>query len=385
MLLWQFMFWICVLMVMHTYLIYPWILSMVKASLSTEAPLDYFPSIDILIAAYNEEEVIEEKIRSILSGDYPLDKIRVLVGSDGSTDRTEEILTSLSAEYSCIVLHRFKRGGKSKVVNSLMEKSKSELVIFTDANVLFSQNLIQEILRPFLAPSVALVGADIRGCKVSNEGIEFQENEYLQRETRMKWAEGEKWGTMMGAFGGCYAMRSSSFEPIPIEFLVDDFYLSMKVLEQGHSSILAKEAICYEDISSKMSEEFRRKVRMSRGNFQNLRKFSHFLLHHRKGLSFSFISHKVLRWISPMALITALLSSLMLSGNSNFYLVLFWLQFVIMFSPLMLMTLNAIGIRSRLVTFVAYFISMNVALFLGMLKSFRKVEKAIWEPTLRNQ
>ena len=370
---------------LHTYVFYPWILSRVKDAEAEPPPLDYYPSVDILIAAYNEEEVLEEKLRSILEGDYPLDKLRILVGSDGSTDQTDEILKRMSAEFSCIEWHRFERGGKSKAVNALMNKAKTELVIFTDANVLFSKDLIQEILSPFRIPEIALVGADIRARKVSDVGIEFQENEYLQRETRMKWAEGEKWGTMMGAFGGCYAMRRSAYVSIPNEFLVDDFFLTMKVLEQGHSAILAKKAVCYEDISSKLSEEFRRKVRMSRGNFQNLRKFAHFLFHQRSGLSFSFISHKVLRWVSPLALIFAMISSFMLSGDSKLYLFFFWIQFVIMFSPLILKTMEAIGIRSRVITFIAYFISMNVALFLGMLKSFRKVEKAIWEPTLRNQ
>jgi len=373
-------------MVLHTYVLYPWILSRVKEKADSRPISSELPKLDILIAAYNEEEVIQEKLNSILQADYPIEKIRILVGSDGSTDTTESIVKEMADKHPQLHLFSFERGGKSKVVNELMSRAEAELIILTDANVLFSKDLIKEILSPFSDLEIGLVGADIRARRVSSEvGIEFQENEYLQRETRMKWAEGEKWGTMMGAFGGCYAMRKSLFKVIPKEFLVDDFYLTMKVISQGKKAVLAKDAICFEDISSKMIEEFRRKVRMSRGNFQNLRQFSSFLVHSRPGLSFSFISHKVLRWLTPLALILSFISSFILSKDYSMFEFLFWVQFLILFTPLILKTIEAIGIRSRTITFIAYFISMNTALFVGMIKSFRKVDKAIWEPTMRNQ
>ncbi|NNC84211.1 MAG: glycosyltransferase [Flavobacteriales bacterium] len=375
---------VCTLAILHTYVLYPKYLDTrhVESSRST-SEVQPIP-VDVVIAAYNEEQVIDEKIRSILASDYPKDKLRILVGSDGSDDRTDDIVRSFTAQGLPVKLHAFERAGKTETINSLMQKTQAEVTILTDANVLFTPQTVRALIAAFRDEQVGLVGADIRAKRVDDDGITVQENEYLEREKRMKWKEGKLWGTMMGAFGGCYAIRTSLYRTVPPHFLVDDFHITMNVIEQGYDAVLEKEAICYEDISSKLSEEFRRKVRMSIGNFQNLRFFSHFLFHKRRGLSFSFISHKVLRWLTPIFLVVSLVTSGLLMDDSRFWTVIFYIQFTIICIPLMEMTFDAFGIRSRLMRFISYFVSMNLALMIGMFKSLKRVEKATWKPTERN-
>lgn len=377
-------FFLSVLAVFHTYVLYPWILDQLDPCQGTVYPESELPSVDIVIAAYNEEAVIERKILSVIEGNYPNEKLRILVGSDGSTDETDNIVKRLAKGNHLLELFRFQRTGKTEVVNQLMKQVKAPIVVLTDANVLFSENLLEQLLMQFSNPKVGLVGANIKALKDSNQGITHQENEYLQRENRMKYKEGQRWGTMMGAFGGCYAIRTTLFRPVPKHFLVDDFHISMSVINQGYNAILSKDAMCTEDISSKLSEEFRRKVRMSRGNFQNLRVFSSLLFSRRKGLSFSFWSHKVLRWFTPLFMIAALLSSFALMESYFLFKCAFFLQLTLLCVPIMEITMDSLGIRFRMIRFLTYFLSMNLALLVGMLKSFTKTESAIWQPTERN-
>lgn len=342
-------------------------------------------AVDILIAAYNEEEVIAAKLDSILASNHDLSKVRILVGSDGSDDATEEIVARFSKAHAGIHLYRYQRSGKTSVVDKLMQEAHAPFVIFTDANVMFTPDTISHLLSHFDREEVGLVGANITSADVTEVGIAFQEHKYLQRENMMKYKEGSIWGTMMGAFGGCYAIRRELFKPVPHNFLVDDFHISMSVLEQGYEAVMSLEAVCQEDVSSKLSEEFRRKVRMSTGNFQNLRTFSGMMFSKRKGLSFSFISHKVLRWLTPLFFIAAMLSAY---GLRSYYGLFDWAYYgmlILCMMPLIDMTLQSLGLRHRILRFVTYFMSMNFALLIGMVRSFTKIEQAIWEPTERNQ
>lgn len=365
-------------------MLYPFFLDSTQSKRRESSLPTALPIVDVLIAAYNEERVLAEKLDSIVSSDYPIEKISIQVGSDGSSDTTEEIVRQYCARYENITLHSFDRSGKTATVNKLMVQANSDIVILTDANVIFTQNTIRAIISYFSDKDVGLVGANIKAKKKSDVGITLQENEYLERENRMKLKEGELWGTMMGAFGGCYAIRRRLFKKVPDHFLVDDFNISMSVLDQGYDCILAEEAICHEDISSKLSEEFRRKVRMSTGNFQNLKVYSNFIWSSRKGLAFSFISHKILRWLTPLLLIVGFINSWLLMDTFKLFKVLFYIQLTLFSVPLMEMSLDAIGIKSRFIRFITYFISMNLALLIGMFNSLRRVRTATWQPTERN-
>jgi cellulose synthase/poly-beta-1,6-N-acetylglucosamine synthase-like glycosyltransferase len=191
---------------------------------------------------------------------------------------------------------------------------------------------------------------------------------------------------MIGPFGGCYTLRSDYYEPVPKGYLVDDFYITMNVLEAGKSAVLSINAICLEDVSTKLSEEFRRKVRMSQGNFQNLERFSHLMTSKRKGLAFSFISHKVFRWITPIAIIFNMFTAYALIPAGVIYIWMFWLHMGLMSVAIFESSIvKKLGGNIKLLRFISYFYNMNMALLVGLFRFATGKGSGTWEPTERNQ
>jgi cellulose synthase/poly-beta-1,6-N-acetylglucosamine synthase-like glycosyltransferase len=385
------LFWLSVAVILYSYLIFPAIIQLLSAGRRIKSefyePEDKdLPLISLLIAAFNEEVVIEEKINSIFTTGYPFDKLEVLIGSDNSTDRTNEIVSNLTSRFPKLRFFPFEqRRGKGNVVNDLFERSAGDVVILTDANVMLEKETLYELVKYFKDPEIGLVDTRMVNTNMHSSGISFQERTYISREVHIKQHESILWGTMMGPFGGCFAVRRELYSPVPRNFLVDDFYINMKVLEQGYKCINNMEAVVYEDISNNLKDEFRRKIRISTGNFQNLRKFSHLLWHKTKGLSFCFISHKALRWIGPFFLVLAWLSNAFLAFKSEFYFYVFCLHSFLLLLPLLDILLKKIHIHFKLLRFVTHFYSMNLALLIGFFKSLKNIESNVWKPTQRNQ
>lgn len=383
----QILLWLIVAMVFHTYVGFPLILKVLSRGKDLHfAENDNKPDVTIIMSLFNEESVIAQKLDSIINSNYPIDKISVLIGSDNSTDRTNEIVSEYASKYECIHFFPFcERQGKSNVINSLIDKADSDIIILSDANVLFEKNTINELTRPFQNKEIGLVDSNMVNTGLKSNGISIQEKSYISREVLIKHAESVIWGTMMGPFGGCFAMRKELYSPVPKTFLVDDFYISMKVLEKGYKAINMIDAVVYEDVSNNLSDEFRRKIRIATGDFQNLKEFRNVIFSKNFGLSFSYISHKILRWITPVLLILYYLSNLALAFFSKFYLILF-----ILFNLLLLLIpvdylLKKINYNNIILRFVTHFFSMNLALLIGMFKSIKGVKTNVWKPTKRNQ
>ena len=185
---------------------------------------DEFPGVSILIAVYNEELVINQKLESILNSDYPRGKLEIIIGSDASNDLTEGIVRSFVNDFPFIKFYQFSdRRGKPSVINDLVSYSSNPIVILTDANVFFDKQMISHLIRNFKSKKTGLVGANILNIGMKKEGISIQEKSYIERENLIKYREGILWGCMMGPFGGCYALRKELFEKVPAGFLVDDF------------------------------------------------------------------------------------------------------------------------------------------------------------------
>ncbi len=383
-------FWLSVAYIFYTYALFPFILQVrakgKKIKAATFSLEEDLPKVSILISAFNEEGVIENKIRSIFHTLYPVSKLEVLIGSDNSTDQTNEIVERLSVEFPAIRFFPFQqRRGKGNVVNELFQKSTGSILILTDANVMLDENTIFELVKYFRDDKIGLVDSRMINTNMHPSGISYQEKAYISREVWIKQHESILWGTMMGPFGGCFAIRRDLFEPVPKNFLVDDFYINMKVLEKGYHCINNLDARVYEDISNNLSDEFRRKVRISTGNFQNLRQFSNLLWNPTKGLSFCFISHKVMRWTGPFFLLLAFLSNLWLASLSAFYFYFFILHCSLFVLPLLDLILRSAGVHVAILRFVTHFYSMNLALLAGFFKSLKKIESNVWKPTQRNQ
>ncbi|HPM92167.1 MAG TPA: glycosyltransferase, partial [Bacteroidales bacterium] len=316
-------FWISLLLVVHTYVFYPFILQVLsfrkKGNRMVYEAGGELPVVSVIIAAHNEESCIAEKIESIYSGTYPYDRLEVLVGSDNSDDRTVEILAALQKRFPTLQFFDFReRRGKGSVVNDLVGASKGSLLVLTDANVMFDRETLFYLVRHFRNPAIGLVDTNMVNMGMKKDGISYQERAYISREVRIKDMEGRLWGAMMGPFGGCYAIRREDYCQVPANFLVDDFYINMTIFEKGKLAVNDLNSIVFENIPDELKVEFRRKVRIGTGNFQNLRRFWRLAFTMRYG--FAFISHKIIRWFGPFLLLAALVANIYLAVFSRVYL-----------------------------------------------------------------
>jgi cellulose synthase/poly-beta-1,6-N-acetylglucosamine synthase-like glycosyltransferase len=335
---------------------------------------------------YNEEKVIEQKILSTFKTSYPIEKIEFLIGSDASTDRTNDIIRSYTEKYPQIKLIEFQgRTGKSGIINRLAALALNDKLVLTDANVFFREETLYQLIKHYKNPDIALVGGNILNRRFKKDGISLQEKSYLSRENNIKYQEGLLWGAMIGAFGGCYSVRKKYYAPVPPRFFMDDFYITMNVLEHGGKALNELDALCYEDVSNKSSEEFRRKVRISIGNFQNFARYAHMLWPPFSGLAFSFLSHKVFRWLGPFFIMLMLVCSSFLAMQTLFFKILLTGQVLLILMPIVDILLKKLNIHVLLLRFISHFYLMNLALLVGFIKYIKGVESNIWKPTQRYQ
>jgi len=393
----QLVFWVSFLAIFHTYLIYPafmtWLLKRMEVDPTLVDEVDQiWPEINVVMAMYNEDAVIGETLRSIKASDYPVGKLNIFVGSDNSTDESHKIVESFMAGSPEVHLEIFKgRSGKIKIINQLVDKipfDGGSIIVLCDANVVWSKSLARNLARHFRDGSIGIVASTVIDNKYSKGGIGNEEEAYVNRENLVKFAEGKLWGRMMGAFGACYAMRRAAYEAVPANFNVDDFYQTLVCFEKGFKGIVDLGAICYESVSVDISEEFRRKRRISKGNFQNLVRFWKYLQPWNCGVTtfFAFWSHKGLRWFGPWLLILWVVSSLLLAsfGYLIYQIAIAGFGVTIVASGLdKLMETHFKNKRISICKFVRYFYAMNAALFLGSLEFCMGVKNSIWEPTKR--
>lgn len=391
MIVFELIFWGSTLAIMHSYVLFPLILKLFAKEKNQNGELyseyDNLPVVSVIMAAHNEESVIEEKLRSIFSSNYPIHKIEVLIGTDNCTDKTDVLILNLFKKYDNIFHFPFDhRMGKAKIINKLSTVAKGEIFVLTDANVFFSPDTIFNMVRHFKNKEIGVVGSLIVNTNIKKNGISVQEKTYLESENVIKFREGILWGSMIGAFGGCYSIRKEAYTPVPLNYLMDDFYITLSALEKGYKAINELNSVCYEDVSNEIKEEFRRKIRISIGNFQNLRTFWRLIFPLHKGLSFSFISHKIFRWLTPFFLLLSLVSSVTLAiQGSLLYQFIFLAQAISMLFPLIDVMLRKLNLHIVILRFITHFYSMNLALFIGFLKYIRGVETNVWQPTKRYQ
>lgn len=383
------LFFITVFLILYSYVIFPGILGFLvvfkkrgknKISINKE-----FPGISIIISVYNEEKVLHQKIESIINSNYPKENIEVIIGSDFSNDGSADIVRKFMTYHAFIKLFEFtERRGKPSVINELVSYATHPILIFTDANVFFEKEMLNKLAKNFIDYKVGLVGANILNIGLKKDGISVQEKSYIERENLIKYREGLLWGCMMGPFGGCYAIRKNLFEKVPAGFLVDDFYISMKIIEKGYKCINDLEAVCYEDVSNDIRQEYKRKSRISAGNFQNLKAFGKYLLKPFTPAGFCFISHKFLRWITPFLIILSLLSLIVLSFYNKIYFYLLIGEVVLLCSPIIDKLAVKLNFHIRLLRFISYFVYMNLALLKGFFRFMSGIKSGVWTPTRRD-
>lgn len=361
------------------------ILHRIKGSLKKDNNINK-PHVSILMAVYNEEAVIRQKIDSILNSSFTQKNIELLIGSDGSTDNTDKYVNEFAKTHPQIKLYSFEgRNGKPKIIDALKDRAQNDIVIVTDANVLFDINTIDKLTGHFANSKIGLVDSRMTNTGIKKEGISIQEKNYINLEGQLKYYEGSLWGCLMGPFGGCYAIRKKLMPKVPANFTVDDFFICMSVIDQGYKTIGEPEAIVYEDVSNILKEEFRRKTRIATGNFQNLFYFKHLIFHFNKAYSYCFFSHKVLRWLGPVFLIVAFISNILLIEEHSMFIYILLGQVLFYFLALFDLFLKKFKIHSVALRYITHFVAMNIALLVGMFLFIKGVKSNVWEPTQRFQ
>lgn len=386
----QIIFWVSVAAMFHSYVLFPFFLDLFSRNKKQNSVVysqhdKELPSISILMSVHNEEQVIEKKINSLLNTSWAKHKLSIVIGSDDSSDDTNQIVERLANLHPEIVLYPFsKRQGKPNVINQLMENVDTDIVILTDAKAYFTVDTIFEMVKHFKNPEIAIVGANLINNNLVENGIAFQEKAFMSREIRMKYQEGLLWGSVIGAYGACFAIRKQDYTFVPQNYLVDDFFITMNVLKKQKRVIYELNSICYESVPEKLKEEFRRKVRIATGNFQNLKTFSSMLFGPTLPIAYCFWSHKVIRWIGPFFIIFAIISVLFLQ-SILFYRIVALAIGVIILIPFVDFLLNKLKVNLVLLRFVTHFFSMNIALLVGLVKYLKGVNSNVWQPTQRNQ
>ena len=381
----------------HTYVFYPlmvWVMAKGKPANSTvfTAEDNDLPRVTVLMSLYNEEQVIARKMESLLALNYPEGKCRFLIGSDCSDDKTNDIVSKFSEADERVHFFPFvERRGKPPVINELAKRAEADwgvgadhVFVVTDASVLLAPETLFELVKHFKNQEIGVVDAFMHNVGLQEEGISKSEHQYLNAETRVKNAEGRLWGKMIGPFGGCYALRSDLFEPVPPNSLVDDFFLAFRALEKGFRAINDLNAHCYEGATHRVEDEYRRKRRIAAGSFQNLARFKKWILPPVTTLGFAFFSHKVLRWFGGFFLILIWACLGILAFKNQMYYWLFCLYSIaILGIPLLNVLLQRIGISFFPLKSLHYFLAMNLALVAGFFKWARGIKTNTWQRTTR--
>ena len=349
-----------------------------------------WPPVHVLMAAHNEEAVLQRKLATLSAQDYR-GQLNIYVGSDDSTDRTNAILRAHAATDRRFHPTLFtERRGKPGIINELAGRAGAHgIYVLTDAGVLLRPDTITELVRPMaFDETIGLVDATMVQTGAVAEGIGATEAEYIDGEVALKRAEGKLWGTTIGPFGGCFALRANCFRPVPPTFLVDDFYLCMSAYEQGYRGISSTTAVVEETVGQRLVDEFRRKVRISSGNWQNLVRFRRLWWPPTGGrLAYALFSHKILRWWTPILLILGALSWLGLYALTGNY----WVGALLAMAVTAVLGVAAadvflatFGIHVRPLRAMRYFLAMNAALLVGFYRYLTGITSNVWQPSNRN-
>ncbi|HRJ28973.1 MAG TPA: glycosyltransferase family 2 protein [Cyclobacteriaceae bacterium] len=380
------LFWISLALILYTYIFY-FILVVLASRITRKKPknpdlITDWPAVTLVIAAYNEERFITEKLRNSLTLDYPVDKLTILVVTDGSTDSTP----TLVQEFDTVLLfHEPERRGKIHAVDRIMKHINSPIVIFTDANTELNNQAIKNIVRHYEDATVGGVAGEKRVMsKTVDNASGAGEGLYWKYESRLKQADSDLY-TVVGAAGELFSIRTALYDSPPPDTLIEDFYLSMKIVAKGFRFVYEPDAYAMEGPSATTEDEWKRKVRISAGGLQAISRLTPLLNPFRFGLiTFQYVSHRVLRWsLTPVALMTVFIANAILVRGSVFFQITFMLQsaFYLLAIAGYLLRNKKIPIKGFFVPY--YFTMMNVSVFAGLLRLMKGKQTVIWEKAER--
>lgn len=342
-----------------------------------------WPRVSLVFSAFDEERCVRAKVENCLALDYPPDRLEILVGCDGCTDRTAAIAREVGG--SRVAVHElFPRAGKASVLSRLVPPAQGDLVVLTDANVMLEPGALRALARRFRDGSVGAVVGRLRLYNPTRK--DFEESLYWRYETALKHLEGLH-GCVLGANGGIYAIRRLLFGQLPPDTITDDFVIPIRIAARGWRVPFEPEAVAHEETTEDAGREFTRRARIGAGNWQALVQVPH-LLDPRTGfLCFAFVSHKLLRWAAPLLLAVALAANLVLAAAPGAWGYRAALTAQAGFYGLALAgRAGAAWLRGparRLASLAHYFVSMNAALAVGLWRFLRGTQRAAWQRTER--
>jgi cellulose synthase/poly-beta-1,6-N-acetylglucosamine synthase-like glycosyltransferase len=285
---------------------------------------DILPMISVLISVHNEERHIEEKVKNLLDSDYPRDKMEIIVGCDGSTDRTLAIIERLAAENkirSCVSLERI---GKPAMLNKLAREAGGEIFVFADARQRFDCGAIRELARCFGDENVGCVSGELI-IEDTGEGGGRGVGLYWSYEVWLRKMESDT-GSMLGATGAIYAVRKEFFHTLPEDVLLDDVFTPLNAIMARKRAVLEPSARAFDVVSESTEREFTRKVRTLAGNFQIFSLFAEAFNPFRSPVAWQLFSHKYLRLMLSYFLVLFFISSVFLARVGLSYRVILFLQ-----------------------------------------------------------
>ncbi|MEP6748238.1 MAG: glycosyltransferase family 2 protein [Bacteroidota bacterium] len=386
-------FWIFFFVVFYTYIGYGiliWCLNSIrkyftKPVLEDAAP-PFEPFVALIIAAFNEEDYIEDKIKNTLALDYPAEKLGIYFITDGSNDSTPD---SIKKYPRLTLLHQPARRGKAAAMNRAMSFIKEPFVIFCDANTVLNEACIKEMVKFYADPKVGAVAGEKKIYQpVQTKAASAGEGLYWKYESFLKKQDSDFY-TVVGAAGELFSVRSELYQAIEEGVLIEDFVLSLRIAKKGYVVKYAPGAYAVESSSASIKDEQKRKIRISAGGFQAMYMLKDLLNIFKYGtLSFQYISHRVLRWsVTPVCLLLLLPLNLILSarGAGLMYDILLVMQLLFYFAGLSGWFFANRNIKIKAVYVPYYFLFMNISVLWGFKRFLKGQQSVLWEKAAREK
>lgn len=383
-------FWISIFLVIYTFVGYGFFLYiLVKIKRLFKKPFVFktesvLPSVTILIAAYNEEDIIEDKIENTLLLNYPKDKIQAIFITDGSSDSTAAKVAGFS---EVMLLHEDNRAGKMAAIKRAIPFIEGEITVFTDANTFLNRDAILELVKHYQNPKVGAVAGEKRilveeTADASSAGEGF----YWKYESKLKKWDYELYSNV-GAAGELFSIRTALYQPVESDTIIDDHMIAMRIAEKGYIIAYEPEAYAMETASADVKEELKRKIRIAAGGIQSILRLKKAANpFHNPIFTFQYISHRVLRWtITPFLLFLVFILNALIAIDTPvlFYKVLFVLQVLFYGLSLTGLYFERRNIRVKALFIPYYFCVMNYAVLAGIIRYYKKNQSAAWEKSKR--
>ncbi len=353
--------------------------SQLTESQSTRNDGPYRPTVSLIIAAHKEEAVIEERLVNACACDYPADNLEILIGVDGDRDGTGSIVQNYP-DGRVKLLQFPERRGKASVLNDSAVVATGDILVFSDANTMFAADAIAKLVEHFEDPSVGGVCGQLELIDYSDgsnaDGAYWKFENFLKRNEATL-------GGLLGFNGAIYAIRRDSYKPIPADTIVDDFLIGMRVHLNGRRLIYEPAAKAHEESAPTAAGEFSRRVRIGSGNIQSLRELWPLLNPLQGAVAFTFASHKVLRWMVPVLLLLALGTNVGLVGHRVYQATLIAQLAFYFMSGIGFLLSSSRGWR-KLLRIPSLFVSLNLALLIGMVRVVASPQTGMWDPTDRS-